>query len=156
MNRNAMPPTAVSGLAFMTPPTRKRMLIKLTPLIDVVFILLIFFMLASSFLNWRAIDLDAPVRAAAGSATEETAFLIEISADGLTLDGEAMSLETLGADLAAALAAVSDKPAGQDERRVLIAPAEGVSLQRLVAVLDAAKAAGGADIQLVAPADRER
>ena len=30
--------------------------ISLTPLIDVVFILLIFFMLASSFLDWRAVD----------------------------------------------------------------------------------------------------
>ena len=32
-------------------------LISLTPLIDVVFILLVFFMLASSFLDWRSIDL---------------------------------------------------------------------------------------------------
>ena len=42
--------------------SRRRALIGLTPLIDVVFILLVFFMLASSFLDWRAIDLTAPAR----------------------------------------------------------------------------------------------
>ncbi|MEM6945656.1 MAG: biopolymer transporter ExbD, partial [Pseudomonadota bacterium] len=34
---------------------RKRLRISITPLIDVVFILLVFFMLASSFLDWRSI-----------------------------------------------------------------------------------------------------
>ncbi len=42
---------------------RRRALISLTPLIDVVFILLVFFMLPSSFLDWRAIDLDPPGQA---------------------------------------------------------------------------------------------
>ena len=47
------------------PQGRRRPLISLTPLIDVVFILLVFFMLASSFLDWRSIDLNAPAQAAA-------------------------------------------------------------------------------------------
>ena len=56
-------------MKFATAPSRRR-LISLTPLIDVVFILLIFFMLASSFLDWRAIGLDAPADATAGAAGE--------------------------------------------------------------------------------------
>ena len=44
---------------------KKRPLISLTPLIDVVFILLVFFMLASSFLDWRSIDLSTPAAAEA-------------------------------------------------------------------------------------------
>ncbi len=36
-------------------------MISLTPLIDVVFILLLFFMLSSSFLKWQQINLSAPV-----------------------------------------------------------------------------------------------
>ena len=49
------------------PPTG--VMITLTPLIDVVFILLIFFMLASSFIDWRALDL----RLAGGSDTTQSA-----------------------------------------------------------------------------------
>ncbi|OOC09384.1 ExbD/TolR family protein, partial [Thioalkalivibrio halophilus] len=41
---------------------RRRNLISLTPLIDVVFILLVFFMLASSFLDWRAVELEASMK----------------------------------------------------------------------------------------------
>ena len=131
------------GLGFMTRPARKRALIKLTPLIDVVFILLIFFMLASSFLDWRAIDMDAPVRAGAGAA-DDAAFLIDIAPDGLTLNGKEATLDMIGVQLEDAITEDAQQP-------VLIAPAAGVSLQRLVTVLDAAKAAGAGDIQIVTP-----
>ena len=47
-------------------PRRRRSPISLTPLIDVVFILLVFFMLASSFLDWRSITLAAPSAEAYG------------------------------------------------------------------------------------------
>ena len=67
-----------SGLSNRS--ARKRPLVSLTPLIDVVFILLVFFMLATSFLDWRAIDLDAPVQAAAGNAADN-ALLVEIRAE---------------------------------------------------------------------------
>ena len=126
---------------LLSKPKRKRALISLTPLIDVVFILLVFFMLASSFLNWRAVDLEAPVRAATGT-TADGALLIEIHADGLRLAGEAVTLDALGSRLGARLAA---EPA----QSVLIAPAAGVPLQRTVTVLDRLKAVGVADLQLV-------
>lgn len=38
----------------------KRRVISLTPLIDVVFILLLFFMLSSGFTHWRQLDITAP------------------------------------------------------------------------------------------------
>jgi biopolymer transport protein ExbD len=43
--------------------TRKRKAIGLTALIDVVFILLLFFMLTSTFNRWQAMDLQAPTTA---------------------------------------------------------------------------------------------
>lgn len=56
--------------------TRKKR-ISLTALIDVVFILLLFFMLTSSFSHWKALDLDV---ASSGShtskATETTTLLL--------------------------------------------------------------------------------
>ena len=134
------------GLSFVTQPARRRALIRLTPLIDVVFILLIFFMLASSFLDWRAIDMDAPVRAGAGAA-DDAALLIDITPDGLTLNGEEMTLDMVRVQL-------EDAFTEDTQQRVLIAPAAGVSLQRLVTVLDAAKAAGAADVQIVTPSEQ--
>ena len=122
-------------------PRRRRPLISLTPLVDVVFILLVFFMLASSFLDWRAIDLSAPAEAAAG-ASMQGALLVEVREDGLRLSGEAVSLDELESRLAAHVA-------GTPGRKLLVRPAEGVSLQRAVEVLDRAARAGIAEISLV-------
>ena len=45
------------ALIIPGPPARRRSLVSITPLVDVVFILLFFFMLASSFDRWQSIDL---------------------------------------------------------------------------------------------------
>ncbi len=130
-------------LAISRRPKRagRRALISLTPLIDVVFILLVFFMLASSFLDWRAIDLNAPADAKARGAMTG-ALLIEVRTDGLRLAGETVSLDTLAARVAARMA---QKP----DQRVLIKPAAGVVLQDAVQVLDRLAAAGVADLSLI-------
>lgn len=60
---------------------RRPTLIRLTPLIDVVFILLVFFMLASSFLDWRAFEVAVPADVAAPDLDVEP-ILVEIDADG--------------------------------------------------------------------------
>ena len=123
-------------------PRRRRALIGLTPLIDVVFILLVFFMLASSFLDWRAIELDAPVRAA-GSEGLEGALLVQIRPDGLLrLAAAPISLEDLAARVREHLETTPDQ-------RVLIEPASGVPLQRTVSVLDRLKAAGVTEMRLI-------
>lgn len=113
---------------------RRRPLISLTPLIDVVFILLIFFMLASSFLDWRAIDLDTPQAAAAGSPMEG-ALLIEVRPEGLRLSGESMTLDALAAEIV-------DRLESEPDRSVLVKPAAGVRLQAAVDVVDRLAAAG--------------
>lgn len=133
------------SLAALSAPRRRRGLISLTPLIDVVFILLIFFMLATSFFDWRALDLAPPVQAAAGPA-EETAFLISLSGAGIEADGVAVEEGELAEAIASALATRPDRP-------VLIAPEDGTPLQRTVTVLDIARGAGAASVRLVRPAD---
>ncbi len=119
----------------------RRPLIGLTPLIDVVFILLVFFMLASSFLDWRAIDLGAPAEAKARGAMTG-ALLVEVRPDGLRLAGETVSLDTLAARVGARLA---QKP----DQRVLVKPAADVVLQSAVQVLDRLAAAGATDLSLI-------
>jgi len=122
--------------------TRRRATISLTPLIDVVFILLVFFMLASSFLDWRAIDLQAP--ATAGSDGGETgALLLRVSRDGgLDLNGRPVEPDRLVASLRRAAEQRQDA-------RLLIQPGAGVAMQRAVDLLDAARRAGIERAQLL-------
>ncbi len=121
--------------------SRRRSAISLTPLIDVVFILLVFFMLASSFLDWRAIGLNAPGKSAAGTSMEGT-LLVEIRRDGLRLAGQVMKLPALAAQ-------IGEKIREKPDRKVVVSPDKGVVLQDTVAVLDALAAAGVHDLSLV-------
>src|SRR3546814_18552679 len=70
----------------------RRRLISLTPLIDVVFILLVFFMLASSFVDWRAIVLDTPAAATRAGASEG-ALLVRVGRDRIDFAGAPTDLE---------------------------------------------------------------
>lgn len=123
------------------PRGRRRPLISLTPLIDVVFILLVFFMLSSSFLDWRSIVLDAPSKAAAGTSVEG-AMLVEIRRDGLRLSGKALPLGEIARRVAARLEAKPDQ-------RILVKPSSGVSLQEAVQVLDRLAAVGTTNLSLI-------
>ncbi len=114
--------------------SRRRARIGLTPLIDVVFILLVFFMLASSFLDERAIAVGLPA-SSLGGASVEGALLIELRAEGLRLSGAPVT----AAQLTERLGVHAER---NPDQRVLIKPAPGVSLQRAVALLDRVVAAG--------------
>lgn len=120
---------------------RHRARISLTPLIDVVFILLVFFMLASSFLDERALKVDAPA-AAVGGSSMEGALLVELRGDGLRLAGQRLTPDQLVSRLA-------EHAARNPEQRVLIKPAPGVSLQGAVALLDRVAAAGLTQVSFV-------
>lgn len=121
---------------------RSRRLISLTPLIDVVFILLLFFMLASSFLQWQTIELSAPADAHGKSSSMEGALLVRVGADGgVDLNGRRLTLAALGDRVRVTLR-------GDPEQRIFVQPASGVELQTLVTVLDRLTAAGAKNISL--------
>lgn len=123
-------------------------MISLTPLIDVVFILLVFFMLASSFMEWRAIDLGTPVRTGAAGSSEG-ALLVELRAAGegveLRLAGERLTPETLERRL-------RERLERQPDQRVLLRAGRGVPLQETVRVLDNLDRLGLQDLALLPPA----
>lgn len=121
---------------------RKRLRISITPLIDVVFILLVFFMLASSFLDWRSIRLGAAPGAFAAAAGLEGALLVDLTPMGPRLAGEALSLEALGSRVAQRLA-------GTPDQRVLVRPVGAVDMQEMVRLLDMLAASGARDIALM-------
>ncbi len=130
----------MSGAPRLSERARPPLRVPLTPLIDVVFILLVFFMLATSFLDWRAIRLGTASAGPGGTMTG--ALLVEVTPQGPRLAG----LPLAGAALEARVAgAVADDP-GQ---RVLVMPRGQVSTAALVAVLDRLDAAGVTRITLV-------
>jgi biopolymer transport protein ExbD len=136
MTAQAFASPARSSLFTRAP--RRRLRISLTPLIDVVFILLVFFMLASSFLDERAFQVAAPA-ARLGGQSLEGAVLIELRTDGLRLSGVPLAPAQLEARLA-------EHAARNPAQRMLIKPAPGVSLQQAVAILDRVVASGLSDV----------
>jgi len=117
----------------------RRPLIGLTPLIDVVFILLIFFMLASSYLDWRAIALDTPAAAAGEPAAG--ALFVEVRAGGLRLSGRPTDLDALAGT-------VAERARRDPDLRVVVQAEADVALQRTVDVLDRLSVAGVARLSL--------
>jgi biopolymer transport protein ExbD len=106
----------------------RRRPVTLTPLIDVIFLLLLFFMLSSTFTRFAELPLSA-AGSGAGVAEAPPLFL-RISPDGLSLNGAAQTLETLPGALGRIAGRDGDAPA-----TILVAVAEGTSSQRLVDLL---------------------
>jgi len=118
---------------------RRRTAISLTPLIDVVFLLLIFFMLASTFAADRSLPLV--LGAAAGNAPLAGAILVRVDGDRLDLNGVGVDREELRA--AFARRAMEESPPA-----VVIHGAPGAPVAAVVAVVDLARAAGLARVAL--------
>lgn len=118
----------------------------LTPLIDVVFLLLIFFMLASTLTGERTLGLEV-AGASRAADTEAEPLRVLLSADGqVSLAGAPVALARLTSALREALAV----DAGHAVR---VVPDPDASLQRIVDVLERTEAAGAAHVTLerVAP-----
>lgn len=113
------------------PPARRRP--SLTPMIDVVFLLLVFFMLAARFGVEGTLRLDLAGQGGA-VAYAGPPRLVEVLPDGQRLNGVARDLAALLSDLPALM----DTPADI----IVLRPRDGAPLQRLVTVAEALSAAG--------------
>ncbi len=110
----------------------RRPQIPLTSLVDVVFILLFFFMLASRFAQLQAIELNLAAADGGILAPAEVTRLLRLDADGaLRLDGEAVDLEQL-------LARLREQPGVH----LVVQPAPGVPLQQMVELMDRLRPTG--------------
>jgi biopolymer transport protein ExbD len=118
--------------AFPPRPPRSRRRPSLTPMIDVVFLLLVFFMLASRFGQETAVTVSGA--GSGGVASAGAPRLVDVLPDALRLNGRPVAL----ADLSAALAALTES--GGD--LIVLRPREGADLQRVLDVLAPLVAAG--------------
>ena len=125
-------------------PKRPLHLLNITPLIDVVFILLVFFMLATSFAQYRLIGVETP-RETEISRTEAGAVVILLEAGGgVRFDGEPIEAEALTGEVQRVLSV-------DPLRGFLVRPSEGVSLQRAVAAFDTTRDAGAIAVAFSPP-----
>lgn len=95
----------------------------MTSLIDVIFLLLLFFMLSSTFARQGELALDLAM-GGAESAPEAPPAFVQLRADGLRLDAVATTQQELRTELAA-----------RDAGLVLLSLGEGVSAQSFADVL---------------------
>jgi len=120
--------------------SRRKTIISLTPLIDVVFILLVFFMLASSFLDWRTVSLDTRAASTPAAPSEAVPIVVQIRGETLVLNGTPITLEALVRQ------AQTRRPADQP---VSLQPLGETPVQPVIRVLDALDAAGVQPLALI-------
>ena len=119
----------------MASRAQRRRRLSLTSLIDVIFLLLLFFMLSSTFTRFAEIELSAAVAGAPAPSAEAPLFL-QLGATDLRLNGAAVALEALAAALAPE--ATPDAP-----RALLVSLRDDVTAQRLTDLLAALRGAPG-------------
>nr|WP_104070560.1 biopolymer transporter ExbD [Albidovulum inexpectatum] len=109
------------------PRRRTRRRLSMTSLIDVVFLLLMFFMLTSTFSRFAELELGTAGAASANASQSARAFL-SLGPDTLRLGPDEISPD----DLAPRLVAMRPDEGRLD---VIVAPAGGVTAQRLADLL---------------------
>jgi len=115
----------------------------LTPLIDIVFLLLVFFMLTSHFVQEEAIDIDLPVADSGEAVSEDEQLEVVISAEGMLLiDDHIVAPESLEGVLRQHLAE-------REDSLVRVRGDRGAPLGQAVLVLDAARKAGAGGVDIV-------
>ncbi len=125
-------------MIFTIDSPRPRRKPSLTPMIDVVFLLLVFFMLASRFGQEAQMPL---VLGGTGEGYSGPPRLIDVLPEGQRLNGVDRNMD----DLLAALTALTASPMDT----VVLRARDGAELQRLVSVITALREAGFAAVAVV-------
>ncbi|KPP83542.1 MAG: biopolymer transport protein ExbD [Rhodobacteraceae bacterium HLUCCO07] len=119
------------------PPARRKP--SLTPMIDVVFLLLVFFMLAARF--GQDVEIDLPLAAASDQPYEGPPRLVDILPGGLRLNGVDTEMNNLLPKLGTMMHLHNDA--------IVLRPRDKADLQRVVEVIEALAKAGYQSLVLV-------
>ena len=116
--------------------------INISPLIDIVFILLIFFMVSATFVKEYDLDINRP-KASTAEPSSTKAIRVHIDASGdVYIDGQAVRTWVIQSY-------IRDKLRTGTSSTVLVITDDGVPARRLVEVVDQARLAGAQDVGVV-------
>jgi biopolymer transport protein ExbD len=113
--------------------------VDISPLIDMVFILLIFFMVSTTFVKDMKLDLNRPSASTATAASTEAIRLYIDNAGDVYLDGQPVRTWVIQSR-------VRDLLASSTSQQVLVVTDDQVPAGKLVEVVDQARRAGADDV----------
>ncbi len=117
--------------------------LELAPLVDVVFLLLIFFLLTSVYVVPQSVEVNLPVSANAKSPLRATITVSLATDRSITVEGKRVDWSALRARVESILQPNS-------KQTIALHASADVSVQDLLAVMDVLRAAGGRNIALAA------
>ena len=121
----------------------RRRAVSLTALIDVVFILLMFFMLTSTFSRWKAVDFHFPVASPEPGPQRPQAMILHANG-ALSLNGRPFSVSPPG-----------DSGGLDSTRPVVVFPEAETRLQIIISAFEQLQAAGISGVSLGKSLERD-
>ena len=120
---------------------RRTLSMNLTALVDIIFMLVIFFMLTTSFTASESMELSLPDRHAKGIAAFDVTQIRIMATGHVTVNDAYVDANGLSEALVTTL--------GNDpDARIAIFTTPGVSVQQLVSVMDMVYLSGGRNVQV--------
>ncbi len=114
----------------------------IAPLIDIVFLLLIFFMLASEFTDFKTIDMATPINSDREIESSEP-LLVKLSSDGK------IKIKEVLIDLSSLEKKVINLKKNQTDTKVIISTPEKTEINLLMKVMDIIRIGGIDNIALI-------
>jgi biopolymer transport protein ExbD len=113
--------------------------VDISPLIDMVFILLIFFMVSSTFVKDMQLELNRPSASSSTAASTKAIRIYIDKFEDIYLDGEPVKIWTIQGKLRDMLSVSTGKS-------VLVITDESVKAEKLIEVVDQCKLSGAEDV----------
>lgn len=117
-------------------PARRRSSLSIAPLIDVVFLLLIFFLLTSALASSDQLDVELPESEAAGIDPDKDAIILEVNKEGVMAIG---ALRVTDESLEQDLVRAAGGPEAAKERVLLVKAAGDAYNDEVMDIIEAAR-----------------
>ena len=122
---------------------KKNIEINVAPLIDVVFLLLIFFMLASEFTDFKTIDMISPNQSKVDQLESNLPLIVNLSEKGvITIDTKEVSFNKLAQT-------VKNKLNNKKETKIIISTPNETKVNILIKIVDTIRGLGIENIALI-------
>lgn len=113
--------------------------IDVSPLIDMVFILLIFFMVTTTFVKDMKLDLNRPSAASASKASSKVVRVYIDNTNEIYIDNQPVKLWAVQSKL-------RDLLRGNNDKSVLVISDTSIPVERLIDVVDECRMSGAKDV----------